>query len=183
MIRVLIVDDQTLFAEALEVLINSIKGLKVIGLAFDGADAIEQLKTKTIDVVLMDIRMPEGMSGIEATQHITNKFPLVKVIMVSVDKKRDSIQQSLAAGAKGYLLKTVKKTELTLAIQMVNSGSTYYVDEVSKAAIDAFVSPNTVTDTRLTNREKETLKLICAGHSTNDIAHLLKISPSTVDTF
>ena len=121
MISILIVDDQNILRQGIQALLEPSSKLKVVGTAEDGESAIEQVETLKPDIVLMDIEMP-GMNGITATQKISRDFPTSKVIILSGHEDKDAVRQSLQAGAKGYLLKSILAESLEQAILSVHQG-------------------------------------------------------------
>jgi len=121
MINVLVVDDQRLTHRLIETYLEPAPEIKIVGFANNGQEAIEQTPILKPDIVLMDVEMPT-MNGLEATKIITQKFPLIKVLMLSIHDNENHLSQALQNGAKGYLLKTTTPQELKNAIQYVSQG-------------------------------------------------------------
>jgi len=121
MIKVLVVDDQNLTHRLIETYLKSESEINIVGFANNGQEAIEQISHLQPDVVLMDVEMPM-MNGLAATKIITQNFPLIKVLMLTVHDNEQHLSQALLNGAKGYLLKTTTPKELKNAIQYVNQG-------------------------------------------------------------
>jgi len=122
--RVLIVDDHPLMRTTLKVMLRSIKSIEVIGEATNGKEAIEWVKTGSVDLVLMDITMP-GLNGIEATKYISVKYPQVKVLALSMHEEEPFVSAMMEAGAQGYISKTSGKATLIEAIESVTKGEVY----------------------------------------------------------
>lgn len=121
MIRLLLVDDQTIIRRGLKSLLELTPDLEVMGEAENGAVAVEQVQALGPDVVLMDLRMPI-MDGVAATKTIVEQFPGVKVLVLTTFDEDDAVSQAIQAGATGYLLKDTEPDELVQAIRMVNKG-------------------------------------------------------------
>jgi DNA-binding NarL/FixJ family response regulator len=123
-VRVLVVDDHTVVRRGVRRLLESAGNIEVVGEAADGADAVEAATTLQPDVVLMDVGLP-GLNGIEATRRIHTAVPGTHVLMLSIHADEHYVQQSLAAGARGYLLKDADAQELVAGILAVGRGDTY----------------------------------------------------------
>jgi len=183
-VRILITDDHTLVRAGFRALLQSIEGLEVVAEAGDGREALLLVAAKNPDLVFMDIGMA-GLNGLDATARITKDFPTVRVIILSMHTNEEYVLQALRAGAVGYLLKESGTAELELAVWAVARGETYLSPAVSKYVIADYVrrvggEPNSLA--RLTPRQREVLQLIAEGHTTQEIAHTLKISVKTVET-
>lgn len=187
MIRLLLVDDQQLVRDGIEAMLSIEPDLEVVGTADNGEVAIAQVAALQPDVVLMDVRMPV-MNGSAATHIISERFPNVKVLVVSTYDDDEYIAQSIKAGAKGYLLKDMPSKELAEAIRLVNRGYAQLAPGLlerllAQKATDTNVSPNESAPKELadlTSREIEILQLIGKGASNREIATELFISESTV---
>jgi DNA-binding NarL/FixJ family response regulator len=189
MIRLLLVDDQSLICQGLAAVLNQEDDLEVVGSAENGQMAIAQVKALQPDVVLMDIRMPV-MTGIEATRLLAEQFPEVKVLVLSTfDDDRD-IAQSVRAGAKGYLLKDMPAPELVGAIRLVHRG----YSQMAPGLMEKLVSnvsdpddnaPQTEPEAlkQLPPRERDVLRLIGQGCTNRAIAAQLNLAEGTVKTY
>jgi DNA-binding NarL/FixJ family response regulator len=189
MIRLLLVDDQSLICQGLQAVLNQEADLQVVGTAENGQAAIELVATLQPDVVLMDIRMPV-MTGIEATRLIAEQFPDIKVLVLSTfDDDRD-IAQSMRAGAKGYLLKDMPAPELAEAIRLVHRGYSQMAPGLMEKLLtnvsdsDDGNSPTEPEElTQLPPRERDVLRLIGQGCTNREIANQLHLAEGTVKTY
>jgi len=186
-INVFLSDDHTMFREGLKLLIESKPGLKVIGEAANGRDAVRQVGKLKPDVVLMDVFMPE-MNGLEATERICRETPSVKVIILSMHATNEHVFRALDAGARGYVLKEMTGEEIVQAIKSVHLGRRYLCESISSMVIDDYVKFRRTGEradelARLSGREREILQLLAEGKANGQIAEALNLSPSTVGTY
>jgi DNA-binding NarL/FixJ family response regulator len=184
LIRVLIADDHNLVRAGIRALLQNIEGVEVIGEASDGRAALESIREKRPDVALVDIAMP-GLNGMEVAARVAKEVPQVRVLMLSMHANEEYVLQALRAGAAGYLVKGADTVELELALKALMRGESYLSPAVSKHVIADYakrVGGEAGTLELLTPRQREILQLIAEGHSTKEIAHLLKISIKTVET-
>nr|MCU0534534.1 response regulator transcription factor [Hydrococcus sp. Prado102] len=142
MTRILLVDDQALFCEVLRIWLEAEEDFQVVGNACDGQNAIAQVETLKPDLVLMDVEMPI-MNGITATQIISQRFPDVKIIVLSANDDETSLTNSLQAGAKGYLLKNTQATELANTIRFVCRGCNQIEPKLLKKVVALVPTSNT----------------------------------------
>jgi DNA-binding NarL/FixJ family response regulator len=188
-IRVLIVDDQRIVRDGLEMLVGLIDGVDVVGLASDGAIAVEQALAARPDVVLMDLRMP-NLDGTAATAILQDRLPAARVVILTTYADDASIIPALKAGARGYLTKDAGAEEIERAIRNVHAGATHLDPGVQRQMLAALPSPAApaptppaITSTAgLTSRELEVLGLIASGYSNIEIADRLVVSMATVKT-
>ena len=187
MIRLLLVDDQSLICQGLKAMLSLEPDLEVIGTADNGEMAIEQVALLSPDVVLMDLRMPV-MDGREATRLISERFPQVKVLVLSTFDDDRYITDSIRAGAKGYLLKDMPSEDLAQAIRVVYRGYTQMgTGLLEKLMANSSPEPERKLElpesiVQLTPREREVLKLVALGLRNQDIAQQLYVSEGTVKT-
>ena len=185
-IRVLLAEDHTIVRKGLRSLLDGEAGVKVIGEAEDGREAVEKVGQLLPDVVLMDITMP-SLNGLEATRQIKKRFPEVKVVILTMHANEEYIFQILRAGASGYLVKQAAPTELLSAIQAAYQGESFLSPSISRKVIEEYIQQAEATAEKdsydqLTDREREVLQLIAEGHPNREIAELLHISVKTVET-
>jgi DNA-binding NarL/FixJ family response regulator len=173
-ITCLIVDDHEVVREGLRLSLSRAPHIRVVGEAADGASAIELVKRRKPDVVIMDVRMP-GMDGLEATKEILKLVPDAAILIFTAFSERSLLARGLDSGAKGYILKEAPHETLLRAIERLASGEGY----VDPALMPAFLSGKDQTD-MLTAREREILQLLADGMSNADAASKLFISQETV---
>ncbi|MFF6776838.1 response regulator [Streptomyces sp. NPDC012637] len=189
-IRVLIADDQVMVRQGFTVLLNAEPGIRVVGQAVDGADAVAKAAELAPDVVLMDIRMP-GTGGIEATRVLTAPADAtVKVLVLTTIDLDEYVYEALRAGASGFLLKDASAEELAQAVRVVARGDGMLAPNLTKRLIAEFSrlsdAPRVPLMDRvgsLTERETEVLTLIAHGLSNAEIAARLVVGEQTVKTY
>lgn len=179
MIHVFIIDDHPMVIEGVKALLNATQGITVIGSATDAFAAMDFLKNKKADVVLLDINLPE-INGLDLCPALKTKFPNLKILGLSTFKERSFISRMISQGASGYVLKSASQEELVEAIQQAHLGKMYLSMEVAQLMAQADKPPLQIPV--LTSREKEVLALIAEGLTNNQIAAQLYISPLTVDS-
>jgi two-component system nitrate/nitrite response regulator NarL len=182
-IRVLVADDHPVVRKGLHSCLSKQEGLKIVGEATTGEEAVQKALALAPDVVLMDISMPR-MSGLMATQTLRQEAPHIKVLVLSVHNNRDYIFRIIQAGAHGYVSKESSPDELLKAIQSVHTGDTFFSPEVAQAALHQLVQNGGKKEpfAQLTSREREVLVLIAEGQSNKEIASKLGIGVRTIET-
>ncbi len=187
-IRVMIVDDQTLVREGIKSLLSLSERLQVVAEASDGVSALEKLQDVSVDVVLMDIRMPR-MNGIETVSSMTNsshqEIRNLPVIMLTTFDDHQLVLQALQAGARGYLLKDVSLETLVEGIETVHRGETLIQPSITQRVVQSIQNQPSEFDSlgqpdTLTEKEKEILRLMAAGCSNREIAQSMFKSEGTV---
>jgi DNA-binding NarL/FixJ family response regulator len=181
---VLLADDHVLVRAGIRALLDTMDDLDVIGETGDGRTALELIERERPDVVLMDISMPQ-LNGLDATAIVTRDHPATRVIILSMHGSEGSVQQALAAGAAGYLLKEAAVAELPLAIRAVMDGNRFISPAVSAIVVDGFLSGHNREAgplRTLTLRQREILQLLAEGRSAKEVAFALRLSVKTVET-
>jgi DNA-binding NarL/FixJ family response regulator len=193
-IKVLLVDDQTLIRQGIRLLLEIEPDIQVVGQAADGRTAIEQVEVLNPDVVLMDVRMPE-MDGVAATRILNSSHPEVKVIILTTFEDDETVFDGLKAGARGYLLKDISSEEMAQAVRKVAAGEALIQSRITRKVLAEFSRMASVTEQRvpsktggfknslpiaLTERELEVLQALAHGLSNREIADQLVITEGTV---
>ena len=179
-IKVLLVDDHTLMREGIRALLSTQKDIEIAGEASDGSEAIKKVQELSPDVVLMDVVMP-GMDGLEATRRIKKKNPKVKVLVLTQHDNKEYILSAIKAGSSGYVPKKALSEELVSAIRAVSQEGSFLYPSAASALIEEYLrQPREDPYDRLTDREREVLRLIADGHTSREIAEMLVISIKTV---
>jgi len=189
-IRIAIVDDHKLFRDGLAELINGFSGYSVIMEADNGRDFIEQLDKQGVpDIILLDINMKE-MDGFETAAWLGEHYPEVKILVLSMYENENAIIRMLRSGARGYVLKDIRKQELEQALSALVTKGYYYTEMVTGKLIHAIHTSNherpgqTRKDlVSLNNREIEFLKLVCTESTYKDIADKMCLSVHTIDGY
>lgn len=185
-IRILLADDHTILRAGLKMMLNAQPDMEVVGEAQDGRQAIHEAQRLQPDVILMDITMPD-MNGIEATRQVKKLLPDIKILILTMHEHDEYVFQALRAGASGYMLKEAADTELITALHVIQSGQFYLSPAAQSVMVGDYLQRVRTGEEKdsyssLTEREREILKLVAEGHTNNQIAELLIISPKTVDT-
>jgi DNA-binding NarL/FixJ family response regulator len=185
-IRVLIVDDHTLFRKGLINLLQQQKGIEVVGEAKDGLEAIQWVSSLRPDVILMDVNMPH-QNGIQTTQKIREILPEAHILMLTVSEQDEDLFSAVKAGARGYLVKNVDPDQLIKAIHLLAQGEAVISHAMASKLLNEFSMVARKVDTPtepklnpLTQRENEILQLLAKGGSNKEIANALSISEHTV---
>jgi DNA-binding NarL/FixJ family response regulator len=183
-IRVAVVDDQRLFTRGLSGLVDMLPETEVVGVAYDGEEAVELCRKEEPDVVLMDISMPK-MDGISATREIRDLLPQTAVIILTAHEDDEHVFEGIKAGAQGYLLKDAELEDLSRAIRTVHAGATIVAPNLAQKMLNTFQSGESLPGKRLvpplTERELEVIRALAQGKSDRQIAHALSISEKTVN--
>lgn len=186
MIRIVLADDHALLREGLTLLLKSQSDMDVISEASDGIEALEAVRAKHPDVLLMDIGMPR-MNGLETIHLVKQASPETKVIILSMYEKEAYVHQALNAGANGYVVKGAPSAAVLQAIRKVVKGDFFLSTEVQASVINSFLSQTREQPkdaegfNQLSDREKEVFHLLVQGNSSNQIGDILCISSKTVD--
>lgn len=183
--RILICDDQDIITEGLKLILESQEDFSVIT-ASDGAQAVEIVAEKQPDLVLMDLKMPI-MNGVKATEIIKQRFPTVKVLILTTYGDDDWLFDAIRSGADGFLLKDIRSSELFSAIRGTVAGDTHIDPKVARKLFDRAVQRTTLPNTQLLSilneREIEILRLISRGYTNIEIAQTIHLSEGTVRNY
>lgn len=185
MIRILIVDDHDLVREGVRTMLEQEPGFEVVGECGDGQEAIRAVRELAPDVVLMDVALPGGIGGLEATEAILSESPGTRVIMLTQYGEREYIRRALKIGAQGYLLKRSVSSQLKEAIRTVFQGRRYLHPVAADELVELVTSGRSLEEEEyetLTQRERQVLKLLAEGKTSRDIAKYLGISLKTAMT-
>ncbi|MFZ2489114.1 MAG: response regulator transcription factor [Anaerolineae bacterium] len=193
-IRVLIVDDQAIVRQGLEVILRYQPDIEVVGLAADGADALEQTAERQPDVVLMDLKMPR-LNGIQATRQLARQYPQVKVVVLTTYDGDEWVFDAVRAGARGYLLKDSDAEEIVAAVRGVIAGEVHIDPAVAGKVLQEFnrlagqlpaparAQADTLMIENLTERELSILQELAQGKSNREISETLHLAEGTVKNY
>jgi len=186
-IKIIIADDHAVIRDGLRLLLRSQQDFAVVGDAVHGREAIVKSELLRPDLIIMDIAMPE-LNGIEATRQIKIDHPEIRVLILSMYSTAEHIYQAFEAGAQGYLLKETAGAEIITAIRAVYSGKKYLCKKIPAHVLAEYYRLRSTAEKsnpldRLSTREREILQLVAEGKPSIEIAHLLSLSPKTVETY
>ncbi len=186
MIRIMIVDDQSLIRDGLAMILNLRPELEVVGTASDGDEVVQKVKQLQPEIILMDIRMPR-MNGVEGTRLVREKFPYIKVLMLTTFSDSELIFEALEQGASGYLLKDMETDAIVQAILTVHGGGAVLPQDITAQIVKELKKTKTVIERtppeqleQLTEREVEVLREVGLGLNNKEIAKKLFITEGTV---
>jgi two-component system response regulator NreC len=186
-IKVLITDDHTLVRQGIRSLLALAADIEIVGEAADGREAIKKVRQLAPDVVLMDLAMP-NMGGLEATRRIRKEFPGTKVLAVTQYDDSEYVIPVIEAGARGFVTKMASPLELASAIQAIYRGDSFLSPSAAAILVEECQLKTDAEGEKdsyqlLTDKERETLKLIAEGHTAREIAEVLVVSPKTVEWY
>jgi DNA-binding NarL/FixJ family response regulator len=184
MYRLILAEDHILVREGIKRLIESHPGFQVVAEASDGPALMEFLRKNEADMAIIDISLP-GVSGIELTREVKRRYPGLKVMILTMHKKREYLQDAISAGAEGYLLKEDAPTALMEGIKNIRQGEIYVSSLLSAELAQLYAQsrrefPEAAGEEPLTPREIEIIKLIAEGKSSREIAEVLFLSFRTI---
>ncbi len=179
----LVADDHPVVRKGLQSCLSRAGRIRLVGEAADGDEALRKARELKPDVVLMDISMP-GMNGLTVTEMLRKELPDMKVLVLSVQRNKDSIFRVIQAGAHGYVSKEAPSEEVIRAIESVHGGEPFFSEEIARAALNEFINSGGKKEpfSQLTSREREVLVLIAEGQSNKEIADRLNIGVRTIET-
>lgn len=184
-IHIVVADDHVLFRQGLVSLLGNEPDFHIDGQASNGEELLQLVARHRPQVVVTDIYMPV-MNGIEATMAITKKYPATAVIALSVYNKNNLVVEALAAGARGYLLKSSNSHELVAAIRSVNANGTYYSGSTISSLMESLPNPGgpvpASPSVLLTDKEKSVIRLMCQQYSNKEIAQKLQTSVRSIES-
>jgi len=180
-----VTDDHAMVRDGICALLALTGDIEAVGIATNGREALEMVRELTPDVVLMDIAMPI-MDGVEATRRIHKEFPKVKVLALTQYDDKAYVFPVIEAGASGFISKTAASSELVAGIRSVHRGDSFLSPSVARFLVEDYQQIASMKGRQdpyeqLTNREREVLKLVAEGHTTQEIAAMLVLSPKTVE--
>jgi DNA-binding NarL/FixJ family response regulator len=185
-VRILLADDHTVVRQGLRKVLEERPEWEVVAEAGDGREAVRLAEQHKPDVAILDVAMPL-LNGIEATRQITKRLPNTRVLVLSMHADEAYVTQILQAGATGYLLKDSADVDLVQAVGEVSKGKSFFSPKIARVMLDDYVralADKGVTDRyeSLSEREREIFQLIAEAKTNKEIASLLNVSPSTVET-
>jgi two-component system, NarL family, response regulator NreC len=184
-LRILLADDHTIVRQGLRKMLEERPDWQVVAEAGDGREAVKQAEQHKPDVAIIDVAMPL-LNGIETTRQIIRKVPSVRVLVLSMHADEAYVTQLLKAGATGYLLKDSADVDLFQAVSAVAEGKSFFSPAVARLMLDEYVRPRGADNLdryeTLSLREREIFQLVAEAKTNKEIAALLCISPSTVET-
>ncbi len=183
-IKVLLVDDHKIVRDGIKLMLQPQAGIEVVAEAENGDDVLGLLVEQPVDVIVMDINMPQ-MDGISTTKQVKEKYPQIKILALTMSSDDSHIRQMVQAGASGYIMKSAGRDELKTAIHDVMEGKHYFSDQATQSIMmDLVKNKGKSVDPEpihITERELEVLQLIVKEFTNQEIAKKLYISPRTVD--
>jgi DNA-binding NarL/FixJ family response regulator len=186
-LKVLIADDHEVVRRGLRAVVEAERDWSVVGEAEDGRHAAKLARDLKPDVIILDISMP-SLNGLEATRQILKEDPKAKVLVLTMHESDPLIREVIAAGARGFILKTDAGRDLITAIQSLQRNKTFFTSRVTQVILDGYLSPNAtfteaeLTRDRLTPRQREIVQLLAEGKSSKEIAVALGLSVKTAET-
>src|SRR5688572_15294770 len=180
-LRILLADDHEMVRQGLRAVIEEQHGWEVCGEARTGREAVNKACELKPDIIVMDFTMPE-LNGMEATRQIHAALPRTQILILTMHESEELVREVLAAGARGYMLKSDAGRAMVDAIQALADQKPYFTSKVSALVLHGYLNPTTRENPTLTPREREIVQLVAEGKSTKEVADKLKISPKTAET-
>jgi two-component system nitrate/nitrite response regulator NarL len=187
-IRVGLADDHVFVRDGIKSLLENEANIEVVSEATDGLEALKMVETTPLDLLILDIRMP-NLTGIEVVEKLRSQNNPIKIVMLSMHESEEYVLKSIKAGADGYLLKGSSKEEFLKALHTVANGGKYFSGDISSILINQLTNTSIPKETKqtlaeemvITKREKEILKLLLSGKGNKEIAEALEISKRTAE--
>lgn len=184
-LRILLVDDHEMLRRGLRAILTERADWEICGEASDGRQAIEMADKLRPDVIVMDLAMPE-LNGLEATRQIRRVLPRAEILVLTFDESEALVQEVIAAGARGYVLKNDVSHVLVHAVESLSQHRPYFTSKAAEVLLGGFgrVKKNSMpaqVGSPLTAREREIVQLVAEGKSTKELAHILGISAKTAE--
>jgi len=186
-LRILIADDHEVVRHGVRALLQSHEGWEICGEAVDGRDAVEKASRLKPEVVILDIGMP-NLNGLDAAREILRDDPRTLILILTIDESEQVMREVLNAGARGFLLKSDAARDLVAAVEALQRHRTFFTSKVAEIVLDGYLKgkdPSTIptlTQDRLTRREREVVQLLAEGKTTKEVASVLGMSIKTAET-
>lgn len=186
--RILVVDDHSIIRDGLELLLNRQESMIVCGVAEDAESAMKEIEKLKPDIVIMDISLPHGKSGIDLTRTLTRKYKNIHVLILSMHDEAMYGQAAIKAGARGYVQKQELTNTIITAIHRIIDGELFLSRRMTTQIIDDMLQGKEEGQTvdpvdQLSDREREVLRLMAMDHSSREIGEMIGINEKTVDTY
>jgi DNA-binding NarL/FixJ family response regulator len=183
--KMIIVEDHQLLREGLKTMISALENIEIVGEADDGLEAIRKVRRIQPDIILLDLSMPK-MDGISIMREVKSQFPDIKILVLTIHEVDHYVLEAFDAGADGYCIKNASRLELEVAINSVIDGKMYVSPGITSKVLEGYMEgqkklKEKSTWDRVTNREREILKLIAEGYPNKEIGEFLHISVKTVE--